>query len=141
MSSPVIDPNPTFFFGTGDGSNGTPIDQLKNAAADVKAARHFLQYKLFRTGLLCSNIVEAGAFIDTTGSGRSDIQIHFIPQLLGDPPRAQRCYGGAPSASHFNWKTTVPSETVGRAVPRLLAFLAIQSRATRMLSSVPALSW
>jgi hypothetical protein len=44
-------------------------------------------------------------------------------------------------ASHFNWKTTVPSETVGRAVPRLLAFLAIQSRATRMLSSVPVLSW
>jgi choline dehydrogenase-like flavoprotein len=53
----------------------------------LKAARHFLQYKLFRTGLLCSNIVEGGAFIDTTGSGRSDIQLHFIPQLLGDPPR------------------------------------------------------
>jgi choline dehydrogenase-like flavoprotein len=53
----------------------------------LKAARHYLQYKLFRTGLLCSNIVEAGAFIDTTGSGRSDVQIHFIPQLLGDPPR------------------------------------------------------
>ena len=53
----------------------------------LKAARHYLQYKLFRSGLLCSNIVEAGAFIDTTGSGRSDIQIHFIPQLLGDPPR------------------------------------------------------
>jgi hypothetical protein len=35
----------------------------------------------------------------------------------------------------------VPSETVGRAVPRLLAFLAIQSRAARMLSSVPALSY
>ena len=42
---------------------------------------------------------------------------------------------------HFKWKTTVPSETVGRAVPRLAAFLLIQSRATRMLSSVPALSW
>ena len=54
----------------------------------LKAARHYLQYKLFRTGLLCSNVVEAGAFIDTTVSGRSDIQIHFIPQLLGDPPRA-----------------------------------------------------
>jgi len=53
----------------------------------LKAARHYLQYKLFRTGLLTSNIVEAGGFIDTTGSGRSDIQIHFIPQLLGDPPR------------------------------------------------------
>jgi len=45
------------------------------------------------------------------------------------------------SVSHVNWKTTVPSETVGRAAPRLLAFLAIQSRATRTLSSVPVLSW
>ncbi len=53
----------------------------------LKAARHYLQYQLFRSGLLCSNIVEAGAFLDTTGSGRSDIQIHFIPPLLGDPPR------------------------------------------------------
>ena len=53
----------------------------------MKAARHWLQYKLFRTGLLTSNVVDSGGFIDTTGSGRSDIQIHFIPQLLGDPPR------------------------------------------------------
>jgi choline dehydrogenase-like flavoprotein len=53
----------------------------------LKAARHYLQYQPFRSGLLCSNIVEAGTFLDTTGSGWSDIQIHFIPQLLGDPPR------------------------------------------------------
>jgi choline dehydrogenase-like flavoprotein len=53
----------------------------------LKAARHWLEYKLFRTGLLTSNVVDSGGFIDTTGSGRSDIQIHFIPQLLGDPPR------------------------------------------------------
>ena len=45
------------------------------------------QYRLFRSRPLTSNVVEAGGFIDTTGSGRSDIQIHFIPQLLGDPPR------------------------------------------------------
>ena len=45
------------------------------------------------------------------------------------------------SASHCSLKTTMPSETVGRAMPRFPAFLAIQSRATRMLSSVPALSW
>jgi choline dehydrogenase len=53
----------------------------------LKAARHLLQYKLFRTGLLCSNVVEAGGFIDTIGSGRADVQIVFIPLLLGDPPR------------------------------------------------------
>jgi len=42
--------------------------------------------------------------------------------------------------THFKCNITVPSETVGAATPVLLAFLAIQSRATRMLSSVPALS-
>ena len=53
----------------------------------IKALRHLTQYRLFRTGLLMSNVVDSGGFIDTTGAGRSDIQIHFIPQLLGDPPR------------------------------------------------------
>jgi choline dehydrogenase len=53
----------------------------------LKAARHYVEYKLFRTGLLCSNVVEAGGFVDTNGSGRADIQIVFIPTLLGDPPR------------------------------------------------------
>src|SRR5262249_48933817 len=41
---------------------------------------------------------------------------------------------------HFNCSMTVPSEIVGRATPVLLAFLAIHSRATRVLSSAPALS-
>src|SRR5262245_46251468 len=45
-----------------------------------------------------------------------------------------------PEVTHFKCNITVPSETVGAATPVLLAFLAIQSRATRMLSSVPALS-
>ena len=53
----------------------------------TKALRHLTQYRLFRSGLLMSNVVDSGGFIDTTGAGRSDIQIHFIPQLLGDPPR------------------------------------------------------
>jgi hypothetical protein len=42
---------------------------------------------------------------------------------------------------HFNCSMTVPSEIVGRATPVLLAFLAIHSRAARLLSSAPALSW
>src|SRR5262249_38032769 len=41
---------------------------------------------------------------------------------------------------HFNCSMTVPSEIVGRATPVLLAFLAIHSRADRVLSSAPALS-
>ena len=34
-----------------------------------------------------------------------------------------------------------PSEMAGGVAPRLAAFFAIHSRATRTLSSVPALSW
>ena len=39
----------------------------------LKALRHGLQWMLCRTGLLTSNVVESGAFVDTTGSGRPDI--------------------------------------------------------------------
>src|SRR6516165_2395742 len=42
--------------------------------------------------------------------------------------------------AHFTYSMTVPSETAGAAAQTLLAFLAIQSRAARVLSSVPALS-
>src|SRR5215469_4587035 len=40
----------------------------------------------------------------------------------------------------FKCRMTLPSEMVGLAAPVSRAFLAIQSRAARMLSSVPALS-
>src|SRR3546814_14101976 len=58
----------------------------------IKAARHGLQYLLWRTGLLTSNVIESGAFVDTNGSGRPDNQIHVTPRLVGDfdrepPPR------------------------------------------------------
>ena len=42
---------------------------------------------------------------------------------------------------HFNCSMTVPSEIVGLHTQFLLEFLAIHSRATRVLSSAPALSW
>jgi hypothetical protein len=47
----------------------------------------------------------------------------------------------SPSQIHLNCRMTVPSEIVGAATPVLLAFLAIHSRAARLLASVPALSW
>ncbi len=50
----------------------------------LRAMRHGLQYLLFRSGLLTSNVVECGAFIDTSGDGRPDIQFHIIPALVGD---------------------------------------------------------
>lgn len=42
---------------------------------------HGLQWLCFRTGLVSSNGLEAGAFIDTNGEGRADAQIHFVPLL------------------------------------------------------------
>ncbi|MDR5822235.1 MULTISPECIES: GMC family oxidoreductase N-terminal domain-containing protein [unclassified Caballeronia] len=52
-----------------------------------RALRHGLQYVLTRSGLLSSNVIESGAFIDTSGSGRPDIQIHTTPTLVGDVDR------------------------------------------------------
>lgn len=51
------------------------------------ALKHGLQWQLFRTGLLSSNVVESGAFVDTAGSGRPDVQFHVLPALVGDVGR------------------------------------------------------
>jgi choline dehydrogenase-like flavoprotein len=53
----------------------------------LAALRHGLQWELFKTGLLTSNIVECGGFVDTLGSGRPDIQFHVLPVLVGDVDR------------------------------------------------------
>jgi choline dehydrogenase-like flavoprotein len=53
----------------------------------LRALRHGLQWKLTRTGLLTSNVVESGGFADTTGAGRPDIQFHVLPVLVGDVDR------------------------------------------------------
>lgn len=52
-----------------------------------RALRHLLEYLATRRGLLSSNIIETGGFIDTSGSGRPDIQIHVTPALVGDADR------------------------------------------------------
>lgn len=53
----------------------------------LKALYHGIQYKLFRTGLLTSTVVESGGFVDTDGDGRADIQFHVLPTLAGDADR------------------------------------------------------
>lgn len=40
---------------------------------------HMLRYIATRGGLLSSNMVEAGGFIDVAGQGRPDVQLHFMP--------------------------------------------------------------
>lgn len=64
-----------------------PISLL-GADKGLRAMRHGLQYLLTRTGLLASNVVESGAFVDTTGGDRPDVQIHVTPALVGDETRA-----------------------------------------------------
>nr|WP_028225411.1 GMC family oxidoreductase N-terminal domain-containing protein [Paraburkholderia ferrariae] len=54
----------------------------------VKALRHGLQYVAARRGLLTSNVIESGAFVDATGCGRPDVQFHVVPALVGDVDRA-----------------------------------------------------
>jgi len=54
----------------------------------VSALSHGLQYVTSRKGLLSSNVIESGAFFDSTGEGgRPDIQIHMTPTLVGDVDR------------------------------------------------------
>lgn len=63
-----------------------PISMTGNDSG-WKALRHGLQWKLTKTGLLTSNVVESGGFVDTTGSGRPDVQFHVLPVLVGDVDR------------------------------------------------------
>jgi len=69
------------------GQTRQPIS-LVGAEKGFRAVRHGLQYLISKTGLLASNVIEAGAFADTAGRGRPDVQIHFVPSLVGDFDRA-----------------------------------------------------
>lgn len=53
----------------------------------LTALKHGVQWELFKTGLLTSNVVESGGFVDTLGTGRPDIQFHVLPVLVGDVDR------------------------------------------------------
>ncbi|PSJ22581.1 glucose-methanol-choline oxidoreductase [Halomonas sp. ND22Bw] len=63
--------------------NATLKDPLSLYGEDrgLKALRHGGEWLMFRRGLMTSNILEAGAFLDTQGEGRFDTQIHFLPAL------------------------------------------------------------
>lgn len=54
---------------------------------------HMLQYQLFKTGVLDSNVVESGGFIDVSDAGIPDLQFHVLPFLPGWVDRA-------PTAAH-----------------------------------------
>lgn len=54
----------------------------------LRAAWHMLQYQLFNSGLLNSNVVESGGFIDVSGAGIPDLQFHLLPFMVGWVDRA-----------------------------------------------------
>lgn len=70
------------------GVTDRPIS-LKDQDKGLKAVTNALQYLFGRSGLLSSNVVESGGFIDTSGCGRPDVQIHTTPTLVGDATRGQ----------------------------------------------------
>jgi len=45
------------------------------------AIKHMIHWLGFRSGLMTSNILEGGAFIDSENVGRPDVQFHFLPLL------------------------------------------------------------
>ena len=49
----------------------------------VRAFGHMLRYLTTRQGLLASNVVECGGFVDTAGTGQPDVQFHVLPVLIG----------------------------------------------------------
>jgi choline dehydrogenase-like flavoprotein len=70
------------------GITDNPIS-MKGQDKGLRAAVNGIQYLFGRSGLLTSNVVESGGFIDTSGCGRPDIQFHVTPALVGDASRGQ----------------------------------------------------
>jgi choline dehydrogenase-like flavoprotein len=54
----------------------------------IRGALHMAQYLATRTGLLASNIVECGGFIDVSDAGLPDLQFHVLPFMVGWADRA-----------------------------------------------------
>lgn len=47
----------------------------------LRGIKHMLQWLAFRSGLLTSNILEGGGFVDSQNVGRPDIQFMFLPVM------------------------------------------------------------
>lgn len=77
--------------------NATIKDDISIFGEDkgFSALKHMFQWTAFRSGLMTSNILEGGAFIDSENVGRPDIQFHFLPLLdnfdntPGEKPEAE----------------------------------------------------
>jgi choline dehydrogenase-like flavoprotein len=61
---------------------------LFGADKGLRAVKHGIDYWVFRRGLLASSPLQAGACVDTDGSGRPDVQYNFAPFAPGAPATA-----------------------------------------------------
>ncbi|MGO7300679.1 GMC family oxidoreductase [Rhizobium ruizarguesonis] len=64
------------------GETHEPISILGHDSG-IRAAGHMARYLLSHRGLLSSNVVECGGFVDTAGTGQPDVQFHVLPVLVG----------------------------------------------------------
>jgi choline dehydrogenase-like flavoprotein len=67
---------------TVQGETHEPISLLGQDKG-LKAALHFLRYMTTRQGLMTSNVVECGGFVDVSGAGQPDVQFHVLPFMVG----------------------------------------------------------
>jgi choline dehydrogenase-like flavoprotein len=65
---------------------------LHGADRGLAAVKHGIDYFAFRRGLLMSNLLQAGACVDTSGTGRPDVQYNFAPFAPGAPGQAPLGY-------------------------------------------------
>lgn len=59
----------------------TTENSLLGEDQGLRGLKHALQWLTTRSGLMTSNILEGGGFIDTSNQGRPDVQFHFLPIL------------------------------------------------------------
>lgn len=100
------------------GETYQPISMLGQDKG-VKAVGHMLRYLLQHKGLLSSNVVECGGFVDTAECGQPDIQFHVIPSLIGFVDRKPEpghglsispCYLRPKSRGKIKLKSADPNE-------------------------------
>ena len=58
---------------------------LHGSDRGLKAIKNGFDYLVFKRGLLTSNLLQAGACVDTDGDGRPDVQYNFAPFAPGAP--------------------------------------------------------
>lgn len=61
---------------------------LHGADRGLAALKHGIDYFVLNRGLLTSNLLQAGACVDTSGAGRADVQYNFAPFAPGAPGQA-----------------------------------------------------